>query len=407
MGLVVAASNPIAGLAVAGAATKLATRGIKETHRAVRDDGDQDEFSSDSVGETEELRAYGESFPQARQNLARLENALTQIAASIAEDGWKNLSRLQVLVRRQRLIAAQIAPLRTHFTNWVLMQTTREVADHREVQIEIGDLPTAQALKTTIAAGPSDGYTGELDWWERPNADLPPWMRWARDAGLAISLDYDEPPQTAANQEPGDPDDIVVWFRPGRAATVTTWAITKQLPAEVRDGGGEPTTSPAKFDARRTEVRHLRVVSAQAKQRRLDLETGAFKSGKLRVVFNTHGEPSEFGGDSSALVASTVSSAPTQFKDSLGQGSALATALVPGSAAAARVKQALEVAKNRKELDPLINPPVPDAETKAAKELENEVAIAELEARLELARRLARDPQGALIVQTLANGPEA
>lgn len=384
VGLVVSTANPLAGLGVfaAGAAAAQVTReGLTDQ-----------ESPTGGVEETAELKAYGAVFPDAKKVLLQLTVALRKVAEAIGDSAVEaEPQKLKELGAKRTVIVEQLAPLQSHFASWVVSQTTKTLVDRREVSIEIGDLPTGAQLRAALA---------EERWWDEPG---PVWLRWARDAGIAVTVDYEDVPPHEETAEEHDHQEICLSYRMGRAAVITTWALTRVHEPERHDAGGNEVAEEVGYRSVPQSRVHRRVVSGDSPVHHIDLSVDLFRSGKVRVVFNDLGEVSEIGGESSRLVAETAGSIPSAVQSSLEGGGKISAALVPGTTTAARLENALAVAKNRKELDPLINPKTPGADEQAKAELEAEVAIAELEARLALARQLAGNPGASVVINELSH----
>jgi hypothetical protein len=380
VGVVISVANPLAGLGLVAAGAAASTKSLQALRAAFAEDGPP----SGGVEESAELKAYGVKFPDAKKVLLQLTVALRELAEEIGERAgsapWENLEELGA---RRKLIAEQLMPLQSHFASWVLSKNTKKLVDRREVSIDVGDLPTEEQFEQAIARD---------RWWDESG---PSWLRWARDAGIAVTVDYED---ASPQEEDHSHEEVCLEYRAGRAAFITTWAVSRvRKPAHIDDGGNEIAEMVSYSGVPQSRV-HRRVVATDSPVRHFDLDVDLFKSGKLSVKFNELGEVSELGGEHSRLVAETAASVPESVEGAVERGGKISAALIPGTTSAARLKNALEVAKNRKELDPLINPSTPDAEAQAKAELEAEVTIAELEARMALARQLASYPSAGVVV---------
>lgn len=380
VGLAVSVANPVAGLGLVAATTAV---------RKLDMVADSDQPAA-AVEVSPELRAYGEAFTDAQRVLVQLTTALRQVAGELgAKASSASLDELKPLAERHKLLAEQLQPLQSHFAAWVSSQTVKTLVNHREVDIPVEDLPTEAQLEESLRSPD-----------ELRNASGDTWLRWARDAGIAVTVRYE-----GAGPRSGTPSrsnaEIRIAYRVGRPAILATWAVTRVRHPEREDDGGEPVPETVTYTSVRRSQIHRRVVATDSPVGHLDLDLDAFKSGKINVKFTEQGEVAELGGEGSRLVAETAGAVPGAIQGALEGGGKISAALIPGTTSAARLKSALDAAKNRKELDPLLNPTTPDADARAKADLEAEVAIAELEARLALAGRLSNDPLAGVVVHSL------
>jgi hypothetical protein len=121
------------------------------------------------------------------------------------------------------------------------------------------------------------------------------------------------------------------------------------------------------------------------------MDLSAWKNGKIKLTFNDLGEPKEIGGDASSLVAAAAADFGETLKSGVESGSALASALIPGSATAAYLERRVQMAKHESELA------APSDDVKELAALKKSVEIAELEARLRLARLAALRSSGTVV----------
>lgn len=389
VGLVVSVTNPLAGLSIAAAGAG-AAKGIRFERLTAAptrlDVGVADDEESPA------LEAYGEAFKDAKKLLLELTTALRLVSREIGAMAQSaTTAELDDLTKRRGLLGSQLDPVQAHFAAWVAAKSTKTLVDRREVDFEIAALPTTEQLKEATAID---------QWWKRPERD---WIRWARDAGVAVTIDFEDDDAPDRDQVADTHSEVRLEYRVGRPATVTTWSISREHIPERRDDGGNTVAEAVATTLVPQSRIHRRLVGADNPVRFFTLDQALFKSGKLSVKFNDIGEVSELGGDGSRLVAKTVSDVPSSLETAFESGGKISAALVPGTTSAARLSQALEVAKNRKELDPLLHPNPPDADAKAKAELEAQVAMAELEARLALAHYASSRPGSQVIVHDLSS----
>ena len=301
-------------------------------------------------------------------------------------------SHLEALDRRQRLVARHLQPFEDHHAAWLHSQTTKTLAGVHEVTIDVDRLPSRQQLLDTLAA--QTHAPGGVD------DSKQPWLKWAVLSELAVSVDVETGAAAGDNgvsvSGRAEDDDVLVEWRAAVPATVRTWSVTWIPEHEAHDPAGAEETVLGHYDAVVTDITHRRLVRRSAPSSVLRLSKGLFKSSKVTVSFNATGEPEQIGVDQSSQLADTVAAVPGALVDSLGQGSSIAAAAVPGSATAARLAQALAVAKNRSELSPLLTAPDENAATAAAarSSLQDAVSMAELEVRLQRAHAAQALPNG-------------
>lgn len=393
LGAVVAVQNPLVGLSLIGAGAQAgkAPAAKRSVHEEAKGDSEPlPEATPDPV----EL-AYRTEHPLEAEVRTKLRAAAAGLARTLGDTADSaGLPELKDLRGRLNIVKEQLAPFEEHRAAWEAALVT-ETAQVDIVDLEMHDLPTEASLRVfleqharsaTPSAPPDDNS----------------WREWAIRTQLAVTVDPALPTEGTGKARSDSEGDVSVYYREGRDATAVTWSVTWVPKRTLTDDGGNESEVAGYYKAARISEQRVRVVSRRSPLRLLSLDTGAWLSGKLRVTFNDLGEPSEVGGEAQALAPDAVASVPQTLSDGLALGGKISASLVPGSATQVAVDRALAVAKARKELSPLLKPASEEPETPLSK-LQEEVQMAELEARLELAKA-ASAGSGVVLVHQLGDG---
>jgi hypothetical protein len=406
LGAVVAFGSPAAGVAI-GTAGLAALTSAKDK-QTLQGDAEQTTAKADVAAAEHLPRGYVKDHPAEARVLTVFHAAIAQLMeklanAALSGDDGTVVSATKTL----KLTRRQAATLDDHFDAWVVKQSKRSDPVLVDESFVVDDLPTGATLRERLNTDPMidvPAYSRDED--ARMLRDKAshetPWIRFARDQGIATSIDYlDQESLTSASVASDGPNDLVVEFRVARRALLRTWRVARVEAVVTKDAGGNEVEHHAHYKATQIKAERLQVVARSSMQKQARLPRGAFREGKLTLEFSELGALTKLGSNRSSVagpVGSAVSDGTTAIQGGLDAGAKLASSLVGGSATAVAVDRQLTIAKNRKELAGLTSTDEPDAGATAASKLRDQVEIAELEARLAAARAMAAAPAPGLVV---------
>jgi hypothetical protein len=380
IGGAVAFVNPIAGggvvagsLSALGSSTRKLFRALPVT------------VNIDEQDEPPAMTAYREAHRAEAELLATYNRALARLTTEHAAASDGPLDELERLSRALQLVRGEAERYQRAFAEWCLEQIETTASPIEIHDFDIDDLPTRADLLARVNTRDVDDFDAR-----HLQGTQPRWVQTARRFGVAVSIDNMSP------QRPEQPSyghgEIKVNFRPGTDITMRLWKV-RHIES---DNSGRTTvvdiaTPTSYYEADLMETRIGRVVKQREAAVCFALDIDAWKSGKLKLTFNDLGEPKEIGGDASSQGADAIAAIGDTLKTGAESGSALAAAMTPGSATATYLERKVALAKNRAELTPA------DDDAKALAGLKHSVEIAELEARLRLARLNALRTSGTII----------
>ena len=323
-------------------------------------------------------QADGTKLGQYRSAIAALTTAHAAAAGAGDFDALERLSKQLAFVR------AEAAIYETKFTAWCLEQIKTTKLPIEPLDFDIDELPDKDELQKRLNTEKMDGPERQLELSE------PRWLVAARRFGVAVSIDK-VPTQRVPQPHIGD-GEIEILYRPATDVTIQVWKVSAVKGDAATPVHDAELPAGVYYVTDLVEIRTARVVIASTPPVKIALDVTAFRTGSLKVTFNDIGEPKEIGGEATSQVLDTVAELGDNLKAGLETGSGIAAAVVPGSATAAYLERQIAIAKSRNELAPA------SADAMALSELKAAVELAELEARLRIARLNSLRTSGSVII---------
>lgn len=326
------------------------------------------------------LAAYRREHPREARLLVDYRTAIASLLDRHAQAALSmDLQTLEAATKALSFARRQARLVEEHFAGWQVDKVTRTPLGLHHEEADVDGLPTSSEVTKTF--GDVDHPQSERSLRGREER----WVEWGKHLGMTVSIDW-QPDQHTPPDSGHFRDEIRIEYRPAQQATVTTWRIEYLPSRRVKDAGGNEHREGPRYRASKVAVMPMRLVRRDATTVKVSLDEGAFKKGTLRIAFNELGEPSEHGGEAGSLAAEALDGLPDTLKGAVETGGAIPTALVPGGAHAAALERRLAIAKARSDIDDLLAVPDPPADPDPTAELQADVALAELEARLVMAR---------------------
>lgn len=331
---------------------------------------------------------FSEAFKEEAEMLRRYRVALAKLteAHAVAAEA-ENFEALEKISKELALIRAEAAIYEMKYVEWCLDQIRTTKSPIESADFAIGELPDEDNLRKMLhTADKTDRSERHL------LASTPRWAVVARKFGIAVSVDLLEHQRAA--QPPIGGGEIELSYRPGTDVILRIWKVT--LVDEVDGVENTPIDEneikpSSHYSVSLVDSKATRVVIESSKLVTFGLDVRIFRSGKMKVTFNDLGEPKEIGSEASSQAADAIAEFGDNLKAGLETGSAISAAVVPGSATQAYLERQVAITKSRNELA------APSADAKALADLQGAVQIAELEARLRLARQAALQTSGSVI----------
>jgi hypothetical protein len=348
--------------ALAGAALVTRAEPVPGQDPTPRELGIDDGYQRDLPHEHQLLYLY-------RLALAKLGYAHAAAAVAAAEGTAETAAGLWLLDKALASTRTEAAHAEDRYARWLEehVQRETEVVDHTAF---VDELPTSRELHAALG---------------RPASERLAWYPTAVRLQVAVTCDLDEVPGTA----PGSAPELLAYRAPV-GATVTTWQL-ERVPQE-----------PLHWTARAVEVRRVQVTHPAFEQV-LDPRWSGESSGSLNAAFAPSGALVSLSSEARSRVAEraeALSALPAHLSAAAASGTALGAALSPVAARLAHLKQRVEDKQQSAALDGLLHP-VPDS----LQALRDQLAEAELEARLAVAHHQVQDPSSvSLVVRTVDAG---
>jgi hypothetical protein len=180
---------------------------------------------------------------------------------------------------------------------------------------------------------------------------------------------------------------MLLHYRPSHTGVLSTWKAERIPAREVNTPAGDTRGIPEHNRVTRATASPVRLVRADTDPVRLSrVWTSMLGALGPFVLSSTSSGTRRDRRRRFKPTSEAFSSLPESVEDPTQAGTALATAMVPGGATAAGLERELAMAESRKELRGIATVTDPSANADPLRELESEVAIAELEAWLHVAR---------------------
>lgn len=268
---------------------------------------------------------------------------------------------LKALSHRLKLIRAELARSEALYQQWLDGCVTTTSTPYDE-EVEIKALPLS---------------AGAQDWLNDAEKNASPFYNACAALGVVIACDFAEgPPRHAVREHASGGQE------PARDSLICYRVLR---PAVLRVFAGKPNGASLK------ELSTQRILVAM---KGYEHSVPAFDAGEkqsLSVSFDSTGALTSISNDTTGVAASTASELgdlPSGIKDAFDAGTDIATPFTPGGRAKILQDQLDEI-NNRAALSPAPDP---------NKELEDEVAQAELQARLKVAGQLASGQASSAVI---------
>jgi hypothetical protein len=376
------AASVAAGLVVGGGAALFAHElfaGVGAYGKGEVDPVALERFDPDHDGQptAEDLGidcAFRTAKPAEFEVLHRYRTALLYLShahAKVVRDAYKDpvgdAERAAALAKLLRSTRREAARVEEVHRLWLESRVTTSTKRH-DVELYIDDVPSEADLLDVVNEK-RDG--SDLGWWGVAKA--------LRKMVTCKLLDRDVEP---AEETRDDVTDGTILYRSLLLAELTTWKV------EQGDGGGWF------IDEERTE---RVLVSHPLGRRAVRLPIHADADSTFSVGFDPEGGLTEIASDRIGVGAArteTFNALPAALTAIGNAGKEVATAVSPATRAAT-LKARLEEIETRAKIQGLLNPT-----TDELADLRQQVAEAELEARLRLSQRIASDPTSVVMFST-------
>jgi len=271
------------------------------------------------------------------------------------------MNSLSTVLKRTRDEASQVE---ARYEAW-LRSKERAQVETVDLWLDVNQIPTGEALHSAIR--------------NRTSTSGPTWWRIAATLRTMVSIDYLDPLHKRTTKLSVPAGSVV--YRPPRPATLTTWQIV------------ENATTPSGLEAKVVR-RDRMLVTAPGTEQTITV-TSDKKAGKIKAELDPSGALTALdvsATSASAQNAAALSAMPGVAEQALASGKAIGGAFDPKQIQLQQLERDLKIAEAKAKLK---GPADPDP---TLKQLQDRLAVAQLEARLAAAEYVTANPSQATII---------
>lgn len=276
----------------------------------------------------------------------------------------EHVRHLSTVLKRTRAEASQVE---ARYEAW-LRSKERTQLEAVDLWLQANQIPTGEALRSAIR--------------NRTSASGRTWWRIAVTLRTMVSIDYLDQLHKRTTELSVPAGSIV--YRPPRPATLTTWEIV------------ENATTPSGLEAKVVRCDRI-LVTAPGTEQTITV-TSDKNAGKIKAELSPSGALTALdvsATSASAQKAAALSEVPGVAEQALSSGKAIGGAFDPKQIQLQQLERDLKIAEAKAKLK---GPADPDA---TLKQLQDQLAVAQLEARLAAAEYVTANPsQATIIVQS-------